>query len=420
MFVILFFSSICRFVVGQKWDWEGQRCSDFSNSSLFESQLFDSKDEKCHNMLTRVNLLHMKHCFQWVRGRFLSNHTDTADLQDRRSSHTCINASNVIDFDIRRNAAIAMSKTTGKSTMDRSCTYNCSEELPHGFFPLPFVAGTRELDIPRFPHHWYSVSEFHALTKGNVLFFRGNSLTRQLFQRIIMWIRSQSSFIEHFAHRHMVYGFDMAFDYWEICDWIDINDSKNTCNGSSEFWSTFRNKSEVSVLSLSHSPFRKKKNLPPTSPDFSLSMVPEFTDRRYLGSIVQIGHDTPHWRVESIPDGIGLPTPVNDHNKNAPPGRQFLNLPMHLWSVRNTAPLPHWPSRNRMYLCSNKTYDDAHFQCGAYGSYPNKIFEAKIPPDYDCSDPFNLNVWQWVLKFLFDIRVDKMMCNTSAATSTSM
>ena len=411
-------------VVAQHWIWNGLLCSAFSNTTSFEQQLSDIKEEKCQKMVAHVNLRWLKNCFYWIRGRFQNNNTGISVLQDRRNDGSipvtqsitqrkCVNTSNIIDFDSIRNAAIATLKTKNESTILRDCAYNCSEELPHGFFPLPFNADTMELDVDRFPQHWYSVSEFYSLTKGKVLFLRGNSLTRQLFQRVIMWIRSQSSFIEHFVHKHMIYGFDMELDYWEICDWLDISESTNNCTGSSEFWSVFKNRSEVSVMSLNHSPFKKKKNLPATSPDFLLSMVPEFPDRKYLGSIVQIGHDTPHWRVELIEGGSGYPSPIHEQDKNVVPGRTYLNLPMHLWSIRNKPPLPRWPTRNRVYLCSNKTLDDAHFQCGAYGSYPNKIFEAKVPSDHDCSDPFNLNVWQQALMFWFDTRIVHEVCNTS-------
>ena len=103
---------------------------------------------------------------------------------------------------------------TNESVIYRSA-YSCSEELPHGYQHEHSFSYLHSNDLPA---HWYSRQELYFHLRGKRLLLLGNSLTRQVFQRIIMYVRGMVSFVEHYAHRDMIYGFDDKVDYWEICD----------------------------------------------------------------------------------------------------------------------------------------------------------------------------------------------------------
>ena len=44
--------------------------------------------------------------------------------------------------------------------------------------------------------------------------------------------------------------------------------------------------------------------------------------------------------------------------------------------------------------------------CGAEKKFPKQIDKIKTPRNLDCSDPFNLNVLQRILMYIFDRRMN--------------
>ena len=63
---------------------------------------------------------------------------------------------------------------------------------------------------------WLSMSEtFHCLS-GRVLIIEGDSLARQVFLRLIWWLRDIPLLVEHFFHQHAVYTFNLTHDELSI------------------------------------------------------------------------------------------------------------------------------------------------------------------------------------------------------------
>ena len=155
-----------------------------------------------------------------------------------------------------------------------------------------------------------------------------------------MFMRGMAVFVEHYAHKDMIYGFDNNVDYWEICNDNSINGG---CTGSSSFWSKFRDNSSVALLVLTFSTLSGRVT------HFNSQFSNQFT---VVGGMAQIGIDVPYWILYKSVNGSEI----------------SMELPMHLWSVRNEPGLPHWAERNgvMLYECApGKNYhyiDDAHMQ----------------------------------------------------------
>jgi hypothetical protein len=191
-------------------------------------------------------------------------------------------------------------------------------------------------------------------------------------------------FVEHYAHKDMIYGFDNRVDYWEICEKEGMHGG---CSGSFKFWSNFIDNSSVAILYLSFSSGNEEPP-PEESSNFETFHRNQFT---VISKVEQVGMDMPHWNFVRI---------LNSSNDT-------LEFPMHLWTARLHGALPHWSTRNGVMLdvCSKKIINDAHFQCGAEPNFPNTIIRIKTPTNFDCSDAFNLNVIQRFFMFLFDNRL---------------
>ena len=343
--------------------WKGNECHPSSNSSNFEYEY-----RKNHSISLFPEIDTLNKCFYWITGEFHPPLT-TNVKQHRRNHHFCLQnylnltLYNRVDYrDSVRKALMHIKE----SVMHRN-HYDCDEELPHGYHPY--------YQHKPLPINWYSRQELYALMKGKVLWFGGNSMTRQLFQRLVMYMRGMKVFIEHYAHRDMIYGFDGNVDYWEICEYGVMHGG---CKGSSKFWSKFVDNSSLALVLYT---FDQDNIFNETDSNFEIHQL--------VGKCQQDGWDEPHWKIVKI-------------HQN-----ETLRLPMELWSVRHQKPLPMWPSRNRLAHTWNSTnfIDDAHFQCGAEQKFPHPIVKIKTPLNLDCSDTFNLNIIQRVFMFIFDHRI---------------
>jgi len=188
-------------------------------------------------------------------------------------------------------------------------------------------------------------------------------------------MRGMKVFVDHYAHRDMIYGFDERGDSWEICEYGVMH---GECKGSTKFWSNFVDNSSLALIVFTYD---QDNIFNQTDSNFEINQL--------MGKVEQQGWDWPHWRIIRIQDNITL------------------DLPMQLWSYRERAALPNWPSRNNLIHSFNETkfIDDAHFMCGAEKKFPKPIDKIKTPSNTDCSDPFNLNVLQRILMFIFDRRM---------------
>lgn len=340
--------------------WIGRQCHPSSNSSSFEEKY--SQRNETISLFNDIKVLNK--CFYWISGDF--NPKLSFNVKQQRRNHFCIKnylaTQNKSDY---RDTIRQMFQYTKESILHRSF-YDCQEELPTGYYRHTLM---------KLPAYWYSRQELYSHMKGKLLWFGGNSMTRQLFQRVIMFVRGMKVFIEHFSHRDMIYGFNDKLDYWEICEFGVMHGG---CRGSSIFWSNFDDNSSLALLVFT---FDQDNIFNETDSNFPINLL--------VGKVQQQGWDDPEWKILRILDNISL------------------ELPMQHWSLRMQAALPNWPSRNRVMHTYNETstIDDAHFQCGAEQKFPKPIDKIKTPISLDCSDPFNLNIIQRLFMFLFDHRV---------------
>ena len=435
--------------------WKGTVCHPSSNSSKFEISL-----AKCANKDLQPFLNNLEQCFYWIRGKFTHAFTSSRVKNHHNHRHVCsnyLNLSNESRRTIYRNTIINTFKLNNTSMLHRN-RYDCNEELPFGYYHNNNNSHLNNDKLESYPYYWYTRQELYPLLQGKILWFHGNSMTRQLFQRIIMFIRNMHVFFEHFAHRDMIYGFDANVDFWEICEKDNMN---GHCSGSTKFWSYFTNKSNVALLYFSFS------NL---NIGFTSQSITNFEHIhinihnnsifKVIGMIKQVGSDIPHWiftnliphsyndyttatpttTTPTIPttpttsihtdSTVHTDTPTTMlitadtiHTATSTPTHTVprsivttLNMPMDLWSPRLQPPLPNWSIRNNfMYNsinCRISTINDAHFQCGAALQYPQNIIKMKIPKynnintansnNNNCYDSFNLNIIQRYFMFLFD------------------
>ena len=76
-----------------------------------------------------------------------------------------------------------------------------------GWIPDPHLLGQ---------YGWFSPSELLGCLSGRVLVFEGDSLLRQIFLRLIWWLRGTTHLVEHFFHRHAIYTFNATDDHFVI------------------------------------------------------------------------------------------------------------------------------------------------------------------------------------------------------------
>ena len=61
--------------------------------------------------------------------------------------------------------------------------------------------------LPSLPMRWLGRAEIEQCARGKLLIFQGDSLTRQLFNRLIWWVRGIPSVVEHYYQEDAYYSF---------------------------------------------------------------------------------------------------------------------------------------------------------------------------------------------------------------------
>jgi len=168
LLLLLLFSFLFSFTFSV---WNGNKCHESSNSTNFE-QLYS----KYHTLPLFPGINDLKKCFYWIEGKFEPKLT--LNIKDKRKNyHYCIQNYLNITSESRaeyRNIIRKILIHNKESIIHRS-HYDCEEELPFGYFPYHHHK--------LLPVHWYSRQEIYSYMKGKIIWFGGNSLTRQLFQR---------------------------------------------------------------------------------------------------------------------------------------------------------------------------------------------------------------------------------------------
>ena len=272
----------------------------------------------------------------------------------------------------------------------RQGTYYCDEELPLGFIDTSFS----KLSAVDLPEEWYTREEIFDLLKGKVLVFRGNSMTRQVFERVIFYLRGKRSFAEHYAHSYMIYGFSRERDVWDIC----MDQRFRKCGPNNAVSRAWPNLDDVAVLYLEFTGGPPNKTVAARY-DLSRFKLP-FEKERVAATMVQEtkgSRTEPNWFLARYARGEK---------------KEQMLLKLNPWYKAKLREIG-WPSKNK--VTHNKPLKDcgilkdAHFMCGIEPRFGANLTEAniviKMPSNGDCSDPFNLNVAQRLFMFSFDKRI---------------
>lgn len=219
---------------------------------------------------------------------------------------------------------------------------------------------------------------------GRVVLFEGDSFTRQLFLRLIWWLRGSPTIIEHYFHRDAAYEFDENGDRFEIiseefkkspADWrphraVSFDEKLSSLNERLE-----------SVLKAH--PRRKGANFL-----FRLygrgELYSKFADSpRLVAGIV--GRFT-QFEVRSRNTTASLSLDVmNGFKQTLPLSRMKRYAAQGRWP-RNSMRVGRWPP-----LKADGTVEDVHLQCTFGPMYPADVSGWKWPANGDCSDVLGLN-----------------------------
>ena len=377
--------------VGIKRLWKPKRC--FTNSRSYEElyvalSKFSSLNRSC---VAKWFYDIPKKCFMYASGTF--SPVDTSrDISDNQR-HSCVMNTRGMDMTKKRlqRSHVISRMLKQESLRFEPEEYNCDEELPLGFVDTS-LGNAKQVDLPP---QWYRREEIFERLKGRALVFRGNSMTRQVFLRMIFFIRGRRNFAEHYAHRDMIYGFDLEQDVWEIC----MRPRSRKCTENNSVTRTWNSLDEVALLYLEFGEGPLNRTAAANSVLSSSSLA---SKTRVVGTLTQETRGSrvePNWFFARYENGRKL---------------EKMHLELHPWYRQELFDLG-WPKKNRVLhnkpngTCTLK--NDAHFMCGLE---PRFVFTSrftpantvvKMPLNGDCSDPFNLNVVQRFMMFVFDERV---------------
>ena len=237
-------------------------------------------------------------------------------------------------------------------------------------------------------------SELLDCLRGRVLLFDGDSTVRQLFLRLLWWVRDPSLGVvaEHGFHRHAVYTFDEHHDRFDI----------------------------LSRSRLSHSVAnddRPVQRLLHDEPSTEATLLYRFTGRKakdYLETR-DLGNATRSGRVAGIVRGyfgdFRVLTPRSDDTwcedtlsldtmNDSPGAAHYFERNRLVVGRTDSTTLPDpvplmqnrhgWPQRKEQAIRFLRD-QDAHFMCGLLDEWPGAISGWKMPMNGDCSDQLNLN-----------------------------
>ncbi|GFR51763.1 hypothetical protein Agub_g14219 [Astrephomene gubernaculifera] len=241
---------------------------------------------------------------------------------------------------------------------------------------------------------------------GKKVLFMGDSLVRQVFLRLVFYLRGYESVMEHYFHM------DAAYTYFN-----DASDSLLVDKNAISVYGRPLNPNEVFTVGFAwyREPDDYVKVLNTSSPDYAIFgglFTPTKGDdcgsitRSAVERMVQFGSATgkpsrlllqmPHTGVHSsaLLDGYASRARAlvgKLRGANLPTRIDI--VPVDVMSVKSTF------LRNELEFRSGWP-TGLHYQCSFLGEYPVPIHAFKTPPDYDCRDLMNFNTLMLMLNSL--------------------
>ena len=251
-------------------------------------------------------------------------------------------------------------------------------------------------------YHWFSRAEVLRLLSGRVLVFEGDSMTRQIFVRLVWWIRGLPVMVEHYFKSSATYSFNATHDDLSFNELV--LDRKRPLAGQA-------------VLVYRYYTRRGPEDSRYCGVMESGAIAGVLTGN--LESVILRWPPHHHWQRKHNTTRVarckrcpcpGAPT------SDSPWLEEMFNSK----EMLNDGGAPHFFSRNfwcvgddgeRCTTDSNHHVDsfgefqrnkqrDIHFECGFNPMFPNRIQSWKMPENGDCSATLSLNVGMAVLNRL--------------------
>jgi len=240
------------------------------------------------------------------------------------------------------------------------------------------------LDVPSKPLRWRTRTEAREGLGNRTVYFLGNSLTRQVFIRLVKFFRSQKNIIDNHFHCDASYGFNEYNDSLKVkvCfehGWI----WSKQASALLEYGDWFQE--HIGSTRFIYSYFAD-----PPKTNFEQLFRPEELPTALF---VQHGYADPLFKVFRPRQTIGNKTFVDALEIDG----------VDLRKMYGSEP------RNGEFFDVKRsqtgTLSDVHTMCGLRPdfTFSTDMFFFKFPaPDGDCTDMFNLNIGQKLLSFICD------------------
>ena len=224
---------------------------------------------------------------------------------------------------------------------------------------------------------------------GRVVLFEGDSFTRQLFLRLIWWLRGSPVVVEHYFHRDGAYEFDEQKDEFEIVssefkkspsDWRPHRDHYFE-NNRSRLLQRLETALEQPRRRVATFLFRvygrgDMYSRFAASPRLLAGIRGRFT--QFELRVARKGIDS---LSLDVMNGYNHTLSIAEASRNGSLGR---------WP-RNSLRVGAWPTLRNGSISSDGSATDVHTQCTFGPIYPSSVLGFKWPANGDCRDILGLN-----------------------------
>jgi hypothetical protein len=269
--------------------------------------------------------------------------------------------------------------------------------------------------------------------------FSGDSLARQVFNRLICWIRDQPLAFDHYYTLVGLYAFNETGDQFRLAQSDqDSKTEQDPREGGKEAYDELMGTIEkeehaVFVFRQTRTNEAAKRHVPEGSNTYGIvaglihndfekfnlkwprdddnrddDMTWKNTDRLNLDKMNDCGGADHYYRRNTLQATInGYWTGGHAEGRALPLDRSDMTIFMKERGAEDDDGLKGWGYWHSEHSLGKRNaswygYDDAHFQCGLHKKWPDKVGMFKFPLNGDCRDVMNLNAGMALLNRVCD------------------
>ena len=259
-------------------------------------------------------------------------------------------------------------------------------------------------------YSWHDFAGALSCLAGRLLIFEGNSLARQLFMRLVWFLRGSPLAFEHYVHRNLGYTVTRHGDAFEMIGSSRLSPQTPEAPSDAAELRAFVAKS-LNASSEQEEAFASLLFVQYGHGEYSRKLRSEWGENALAGTVVQVQDGRPVFRISGAGDGpdggvtIDLDVMNDGNGASHYYSRNMLlvgHIDRHRWG--QSVPLVHRQqyghakplgTQPRMLL-----HEDIHFMCTFGPMWPEEVRGWKMPQNGDCRDLLNLNAVQLVLHHL--------------------